>query len=91
MPAADALRALGYCVTSRKFGLISRIDREDWKEYMASKHVSGNGMAWVKCLGEIGAEDHYRRCYSKDTLEIGSRARKLPKSHETVTGFRATK
>ena len=84
------LKALGYCVTSRKFGLVSRIDRDDWKEYMALLYSPWSlkvGMDWVSVLGD-GAEDHYRRCYSTDTIEVGqSRAKSFPKSHTTTTGY----
>lgn len=82
----------GYCVTSRRFGIVSKIDRSDWKEYMAEKHSPWSveeGLRWVECLGN-DAEDHYRRCYSQDQIEFGSysRVKGLPKSHTTITGFR---
>lgn len=82
----------GYCIVSRRFGCISRIDRPDWKEYMAKMHKPWSveeGLEWVECLGDIGAEDHYRRVYSKDEVELGSysKAKKYPKSHETLTGY----
>lgn len=70
----------GYRITSRKYGMISRIDRDDWKEYMAEKHAPWDieeGRKWVRVLGDLHAADHYRRVYSKDTLEIGSKALKL--------------
>lgn len=69
------LIAQGYCRTSRKFGLISRIDREDWKEFSATKRYP------------IDA-DWYRRCVSKDTIEIGQRdGLKFPASHESKIEF----
>ena len=82
----------GYCVTSRKFGIVSRIDRADWKIYMAKKHSPWSleeGLEWVEALGEAGAEDHYRRCYSKDSIETGSynKVKSFPKSHFTITGY----
>lgn len=81
----------GYCVTSRKFGIVSRIDRPDWKEYMAKQQRPWSlkeGLEWVEALGEQDAEDFYRRCYSKDKLTIGKRkASFYPKSHTTITGF----
>lgn len=80
----------GYRVVSRKYGMISRIDRDDWQEYMAEKHApwdpQGQGMRWIKALGPHHAADHYRRCYSKDTLEIGSKALrlKIPNSGDLI-------
>jgi hypothetical protein len=79
----------GYCVTSRKFKHVSRLDRPDWKEHMAIRHSPWSmkeGLSWVKCLGERGAEDHYRRVYSKDRKVVKS-IRSYAKSHETITGF----
>src|ERR1039458_9705438 len=69
--------AAGYRIVSRKYGMISRLDRDDWKEYMAEKHAPWDieeGRKWVRALGDLHAADHYRRVYSKDTLEIGKRA-----------------
>ncbi len=66
----------GYRRVSNRFCLISRIDRQDWKEYMASTHApwdpEGDGMAWVNCLGNQpgSAEDWYRRCLSKDVITV---------------------
>ena len=70
----------GYRIISRKYGIISRIDRNDWREYMAKKYAPWDieeGLKWVRTLGDRGAADHYRRIYSKDTLEIGRKALKL--------------
>lgn len=90
----EKLIAQGYRCISRKFGLISRIDRADWREHMAQKHSpwdpKGDGMRWVGCL-ELqpgSAEDQYRRCYSKDTLEISPSASfKIPCSDHDPVGF----
>ena len=86
---AKELMEMGYRVTSRKWGLVSRIDRPDWKEYMAkhhSPHSLEEGLEWVKLLGEAGAEDHYRRVYSEDTLEVPELARQMASSCGAVTG-----
>lgn len=56
----------GYRCTSNRHRIVSRIDREDWREHMASKHMGG--MEWVNILG-YGAGDHYRRVYSRDSIE----------------------
>lgn len=64
----------GYRKTSGKFGIVSRIDRADWKSFLAFEHTPWDveqGMAWVECLGDQSAEDHYRRCYSPDQQELG--------------------
>ena len=82
------LIAQGYRRTSRKYGLISRIDRSDWREHMAAGHVSG--MRWVKCLEQPSgsADNDYRRCISKDTLEISpSLSLKIPISDHDPIGF----
>jgi len=87
------LIAKGYRRTSNKFGVVSRIDRPDWRGYMALKHSPWSleaGMDWVKLLEKTPgqAEDHYRRCYSEDTLEIGrSAGLKVPPSNWDATGY----
>lgn len=88
--SGEDLASLGYRRTSRKFGHVSRVDREDWKEYMAEKHSPWSkeeGLRWVECLG-TGAADHYRRCYSKDTLVLTqTKALGIPCSDHDETGF----
>lgn len=64
---ADEYTARGYRRVSRKYGMLARIDRPDWREHMAGQHV--RGMEWVDNLGS-GAADHYRRVYSRDRIEI---------------------
>jgi hypothetical protein len=79
-------RKAGYCIVSRKKPtLAARIDRKDWKEYMASKHPGG--MDWVKFLAKDAA-DYYRRCYSKDIVVVpASWTKKLPNSNDGSTEF----
>lgn len=66
-----AMIAAGYRRTSRKFLGLCRIDRPDWREYMAFQHApwdpAGEGMNWVN---GIGGADHYRRCYSEDRIQL---------------------
>lgn len=73
----------GYCLISLKHGIVARIDRPDWKEFMASKHQPSNpeeGLKWVSLLGNRAA-DHYRRVYSQDTLELGkNNGKEFPRS-----------
>lgn len=78
-PTAGDVRAaayysnMGYRRTSRKHGHLSRVDRPDWETYMVRKQapwdVEGEGMQWLRAIG-LGAADHYRRCYSKDTITV---------------------
>lgn len=66
----EKAKSLGYRIISRKSPTIAaRIDRTDWKEFMATKQP--NGAAWVDCLGN-DAGDHYRRCYSEDIITVPS-------------------
>ena len=66
----------GYAITSRRHRSANRLDRPDWREYMAAQHApwdpEGDGMSWVKCLDEHGhsAADFYRRMYSNDEITI---------------------
>ena len=79
----EELIRLGYRCTSRKYGIISRIDRPDWVLFLIEKLnqpelISGDG-SW---------EDFYRRVYSRDKLELSpSRARKFPTSSWDPIGF----
>lgn len=74
---------LGYRRTSRKYGIISRVDRPDWKEFLARK-----GML-IGPEREGNGADHYRACYSKDkiTLEPPSLALDVPTSGHDPVGF----
>lgn len=87
---AEELIRYGYRVISRKFGILARIDRSDWKEVMAKEHAPWNirgGRSWVQALGN-DAYDHYRRCCSKDRIEVPLNiARKIPNSNHDTTGY----
>lgn len=63
----EQAKAMGYCITSRRGTLATRIDRADWREHMATKHAQGE--RWVKLIGDLAA-DQYRRVYSQDTIRI---------------------
>jgi hypothetical protein len=72
----------GYCRTSNKYGMLSRIDRPDWKAVMEMNFrrtlIFGNGQ-W---------ESHYRRVYSKDTIELGgNNGSKFPSSDWNSVGY----
>jgi hypothetical protein len=74
---AERLYASGYCPTSNRYRMASRLDRPDWKEHMSAQRVEGfpgdmdihlkDAMDWANGLGD-GAADFYRRVHSKDTL-----------------------
>lgn len=80
----------GYARVSNAYGMISRIDREDWREHMAQQHSPNNvefGRKWVKCLGAYAA-DHYRRIYSNDKMELGrTKGRNFPSSQDGPTEY----
>lgn len=81
--AMQRLIAMGYRRTSRRFGLISRIDRPDWVEFLKSQ-----GLGHAEANSKNGCwEDFYRRVYSKDTLEIGQFAMAIPPSGWDFTGY----
>jgi hypothetical protein len=69
------LKKRGYRIISRAHRLAARVDREDWKEFLATK-------------GACVEADFYRRVYSKDVITVSSyAARKLPSSCHDQTGF----
>lgn len=67
----------GYFVVSGKHNIVARIDRPDWREFMAKEHSPWSlvdGFAWAM---SAGAADHYRRCYSQDKMEVAADHRQL--------------
>lgn len=79
----------GYRIVSRKYGTIARIDRDDWKEFMAQEHAPWDieeGRKWVRTMGDRSAADHYRRVYSKDTIDLGRKALtlRIPNSGDMI-------
>lgn len=54
--AAQDLHSKGYRVTSRKFRIVTRLDRPDWLEFMQENHCTHGGSDW------------YLRCLSKDKI-----------------------
>lgn len=64
------LVAKGYRVTSRRYGICARIDREDWKEFCEKK-------------GYPVCADWYRRVLSKDKIRVSLGAiRRIPNSKD---------
>jgi hypothetical protein len=69
----------GYC---NKYGVVSRIDRPDWHAFLEQE------MGHSLIIGDGQWEDHYRRCYSRDTVALGAdRARIFSTSGWDKTGY----
>ncbi len=78
----EMLMAAGFCRTSNKYGLLSRIDRPDWKA------VLEQNMGRDLSFGDGQWESHYRRGYSNDQVEIGSEnARRFESSDWNKIGY----
>lgn len=82
--SAEELTALGYCVTSRAYGLVSRIDRPDWLEHIATEMRRAPADFIVRDgSGRPSGQwcDYYRRVYSKDTHTVDpERLKQIPSS-----------
>jgi hypothetical protein len=85
-----SLISKGYRRTSNKYGMVSRVDRSDWREYMAKHHTPWDikrGLEWVEALGD-SASDYYRRVLSKDSKEFGREyAKFFPSSSGSGVGW----
>lgn len=78
---AELYTEQGYRTISRTNGIIARVDREDWLEYMRDT------LGYVLNYDDNYA-DYYRRKYSKDRLEVSEyMARLIPNSTNDTTGF----
>lgn len=91
---AEVLIKQGFRRVSNSGLIVSRIDRHDWREYMARQHSpwdpSGDGMKWVFVLSRQAgsAEDHYRRCYSRCKLVLTKDIYdKIPSSNGDPVGY----
>lgn len=88
---ARRLGAMGYRRTSNKYGMVSRIDRADWLQHLAETML--NRVVADFCLHSTGMPsgswcDYYRRCVSKDTLELPQTiSRKIPTSGWDSIGY----
>lgn len=79
----------GYRIVSRKYGTIARIDRDDWLELLLEKYPNWQakkGGLNTASITLVQAADHYRRCFSKDTIDLGRKALtlKIPNSGDMV-------
>jgi hypothetical protein len=70
---AEQLSRRGYRRVSNKYGIVARVDRADWLQFMAQK--MGRSVADFFKVDEpdtlsSGWSDHYRRVYSQDKIEL---------------------
>ena len=74
---ADELTRQGYRRVSNKFGMVARIDRPDWLEFMLeqSPHLIAS------------LADQYRRVHSQDVLTVPGVAPHVPTSSHDSVGF----
>lgn len=61
-----------YCIINENFGIVARIDREDWKEYMAERMFKSveEGLEFMSLQSDEQLADIYRRKLSQDTKLI---------------------
>lgn len=58
-----------YCIINENFGIVARIDRPDWKEYMAERMFKSveEGLDFMSLQSDAQLADIYRRKFSQDT------------------------
>lgn len=73
----EEMKRYGYCITSRKHRLASRIDSDKWRSVMDGMGITPDA-------------DYYRRCISKDTIVVTAAvAKKLKPSGAGYIEFRS--
>lgn len=82
----EELIAAGFRKTSHKYGLVSRIDRPDWIDVIiVNTHQDAKS---IRNAQPGRWEDHYRRCHSRDSIELGNaRGRRMPSSSWDAVGY----
>ena len=62
-----------YCIINKNFGIVARIDRSDWKEYMAARMFRSveEGLDFMSLQSDAQLADIYRRKFSQDTKVLG--------------------
>ena len=83
----EKLTAKGYRRTSNRYGILSRIDRDDWKRVL-EKHLGK--VLPEDCEFNIDGNwpDYYRRVLSQDTMSIDPVIAKLvPNSRHDMVGY----
>lgn len=86
----DELIARGYRRTSRRHGMVSRIDRPDWIDILAEHLIQPRVELMKRIRGFPGMwEDYYRRVLSKDTITLNPAqlALKVPTSDRDPVGY----
>ena len=84
------LIAAGYRRVSSRHGRVARIDRPDWqKVIMRMLRLDEADFESIRTSHQPGFyEDHYRRVFSRDTLELGRElGSRIPPSSWDATGF----
>ena len=87
---AKQLIAAGYCKTSNKYRMVSRIDRPDFVQALAEHLRRAPADFYVPGEDTVdgGWCDYYRRVLSKDTLTVEPEIFKhIPSSGHNSTGF----
>lgn len=61
-----------YCIINENFGIVARIDRSDWKEYMAARMFKSveEGLEFMSLQSDSQLADIYRRKFSQDSKLI---------------------
>ena len=61
-----------YCIINKNFGIVARIDRSDWKEYMAARMFRSvkEGLEFMSLQSDAQLADIYRRRFSQDTKVV---------------------
>lgn len=73
----------GYCRVSRRYGVLTRIDREDWLD-VCLMHLCHD-----EEIPDFNYEDFYRRVLSKDRIDVSKYVSEMiPNSSSMKTGFR---
>ena len=69
---ANRLMSMGYRRTSNAYCIVTRIDREDWLDVLATKMNCARADFYDKNGSGVGDRwrDHYCRMYSRDKLTI---------------------
>jgi hypothetical protein len=83
----EQLVAKGYRRTSDRYGILARVDREDWKEVL-EKHLGRELPENYEFSADEGWADIYRRTLSQDTVQINPElAQQVPSSLGDLTGY----
>lgn len=61
-----------YCIINENLGIVARIDRSDWKEYMAARMFKSmeEGLEFMSLQSDSQLADIYRRKFSQDTKVV---------------------